>query len=84
MISGPTRSARAVEFAMSQKSTVTCLRSPSRALLEVRIFSARCWGVYERGTAAVRSDPVAGAANGCRSSRRTVGQGDGDAARGGK
>jgi hypothetical protein len=25
--------------------TVTCLRSPSRAALEVRIFSARCFGV---------------------------------------
>jgi hypothetical protein len=30
----------------SAKSTVTSLRSPSRALLEVRIFSARCLGVY--------------------------------------
>jgi putative ABC transport system substrate-binding protein len=29
----------------SAKSTVTCLRSPSRALFEVRIFSARCLGV---------------------------------------
>ena len=29
----------------STKSTVTCLRSPSSALLEVRIFSARCLGV---------------------------------------
>ena len=33
----------------SAKSTVTCLRSPSRALLEVRIFSARCLGVYDSG-----------------------------------
>ncbi len=29
----------------SAKSTVTSLRSPSSALLEVRIFSARCLGV---------------------------------------
>ena len=29
----------------SAKSTVTCLRSPSMAALEVRIFSARCGGV---------------------------------------
>jgi hypothetical protein len=28
------------------ESTVTCLRSPSRAAFEVRIFSARCLGVY--------------------------------------
>ena len=42
MCSGPRRSARGVEFARSQKNTVTCFRSPSRALREVRIFSARC------------------------------------------
>jgi hypothetical protein len=29
----------------SAKSTVTCFRSPSNALFEVRIFSARCLGV---------------------------------------
>jgi hypothetical protein len=29
----------------SAKRTVTCFRSPSRAALEVRIFSARCFGV---------------------------------------
>ena len=34
----------AVESLMSAKQTVTCFRSPSRALREVRIFSARCWG----------------------------------------
>src|SRR5712691_7005386 len=33
----------------SANSTVTCLRSPSRAALEVRIFSARCFGVYDEG-----------------------------------
>src|SRR5438445_3410279 len=31
---------------MSANSTVTCLRSPSRALFEMTIFSARCLGVY--------------------------------------
>src|SRR5207249_9686509 len=34
----------------SAKRTVTCLRSPSRAERDVRIFSARCFGVYERGS----------------------------------
>src|SRR5262245_29006747 len=33
----------------SAKSTVTCLRSPSKAALDVRIFSARCFGVYVSG-----------------------------------
>jgi hypothetical protein len=45
MRSGPTRSASGVELAMSQNSTVTCLRSPSSAAREVRIRSARCLGV---------------------------------------
>src|SRR5262249_34263910 len=31
------------------KRTVTCLRSPSSAAREVRIFSARCLGVYVPG-----------------------------------
>src|SRR3989441_9770176 len=47
--SAPNCSASEVEFAMSQKRTVTCFRSPSRALREVRIFSARCLGVYVCG-----------------------------------
>ena len=34
-----------VEPLMSANSTVTCLRSPSRAAREVRIFSARYVGV---------------------------------------
>jgi hypothetical protein len=38
-----------VELLRSANSTVTCFRSPSRALLEVRIFSARCLGVYDWG-----------------------------------
>src|SRR5215831_8779032 len=33
----------------SAKRTVTCLRSPSRADLDVRIRSARCFGVYDYG-----------------------------------
>jgi len=45
MRSGPTRSARGVELARSQKSTVTCLRSPSSAAREVRMRSAKCLGV---------------------------------------
>jgi class 3 adenylate cyclase len=44
--SSGSRSARSsIEPLRSAKSTVTCLRSPSRALLEVMIFSARCLGV---------------------------------------
>src|SRR6266446_6595618 len=35
----------------SANRTVTCFRSPSRAALEVRIFSARCLGVYDSGEA---------------------------------
>ncbi len=35
----------------SAKSTVTCLRSPAIALRKVRIFSARCRGVYASGEA---------------------------------
>src|SRR5215467_14042923 len=47
--SGSTCSARSIEPFTSAKRTVTCLRSPSRALRDVRIFSARCFGVYEWG-----------------------------------
>src|SRR6266542_3469149 len=50
--SGSTCSARSIEPFTSAKSTVTCLRSPSRALRELRIFSARCFGVYVRGARA--------------------------------
>jgi hypothetical protein len=38
-----------IEPLRSANRTVTCLRSPSRAALEVRIFSARCFGVYASG-----------------------------------
>jgi hypothetical protein len=46
--SGSTCSARSIFT--SAKSTVTCLRSPSKAERDVRIFSAKCFGVYERGS----------------------------------
>jgi hypothetical protein len=35
---------------MSANSTVTCLRSPSSADLDRKISSARCFGVYARGS----------------------------------
>src|SRR3989442_15549142 len=38
-----------IEPFRSAKRTFTCLRSPSSAVLEVRIFSARCFGVYVCG-----------------------------------
>ena len=41
MPSGPSRSASAVDRTTSQKRTVTDLRSPSSAVREARIFSAR-------------------------------------------
>ena len=44
----------------SVKSTVTCLRSPSIALREFRILSARCFGVYDCGEAK-RPSEAAGA-----------------------
>src|SRR6266851_2218976 len=47
--SGSRSASNSIEPLRSAKRTVTCLRSPSRALLEVWIFSARCFGVYEAG-----------------------------------
>jgi hypothetical protein len=38
-------SANSIEPFASANRTVTCFRSPSRALRDVRIFSARCFGV---------------------------------------
>src|SRR5262245_214078 len=49
--SGSSRSDIAVKPETSVNMTVTCLRSPSIALREVRIFSARCLGVYDSGEA---------------------------------
>ena len=43
--SGSRSASNSIEPLRSAKRTVTCLRSPSRAALEVRIFSARCLGV---------------------------------------
>ena len=43
--SGSSCSASVVKPATSANRTVTCLRSPSSALRDVRIFSARCFGV---------------------------------------
>src|SRR5215470_4983196 len=47
--SGSRSASSSIEPLRSAKSTVTCLRSPSSALLDVRIFSARCFGVYASG-----------------------------------
>src|SRR5713101_3478101 len=47
--SGSRSASSSIEPFRSAKSTVTCLRSPSRAALEVRIASARCLGVYVSG-----------------------------------
>src|SRR5438093_4864515 len=79
--SGSTCSASAMEPCTSAKSAVTCLRSPSRALREVRIFSARCWGVYERlGRRQVRSGGERGEWLAAAPAEPYV-RGDGDAAR---
>src|SRR4029078_9737037 len=54
-----------VEPLMSANRTVTCLRSPSTALREARIFSARCGGVYCDGAPApgrCTAAPLRGAA----------------------
>src|SRR5262245_5619874 len=47
--SGSRSASSSIEPLRSANSTVTCLRSPSRAVREVRIFSARCRGVYVAG-----------------------------------
>jgi pimeloyl-ACP methyl ester carboxylesterase len=43
--SGSRSASSSIEPLRSANRTVTCLRSPSRAALDVRIFSARCFGV---------------------------------------
>lgn len=50
-----------IEPFKSAKSTVTCFRSPSRAALEVRIFSARWLGVWVSGEVNFDGPAVAGA-----------------------
>ncbi len=47
--SGSRSASSSIEPFRSAKRTVTCLRSPSSAAREVRIFSARCFGVYDSG-----------------------------------
>src|SRR3972149_2021589 len=47
--SGSASASNSIEPLRSANSTVTSLRSPSNAPLEVRIFSARCCGVYAFG-----------------------------------
>src|SRR6185295_1202544 len=49
--SGSRSASSSMEPFRSAKSTVTCLRSPSRAAREVRIFSARCLGMYDSALA---------------------------------
>src|SRR5262245_29247343 len=45
--SGSRSASSSMEPLRSAKSTVTCLRSPSSAAFEVRILSAKCFGVYD-------------------------------------
>ena len=63
--SGSSRSDIAVKPETSENITVTVLRSPSIAPFDVRIFSARCLGVYAAGEASRKAEPGgAGAAVG--------------------
>src|SRR5262249_1143449 len=67
--SGSRSAINSVEPLRSTKSTVTCLRSPSRAAREVRIFSAKCLGVYAAGV--VKRDSAGGFVSiGCPHSRQ--------------
>src|ERR1700752_2154145 len=63
--SGSSFSEIAVNPDTSQNITVTIFRSPSIAPLDVRIFSARCRGVYASGDPK-RAAVAAGAAAGVR------------------
>src|SRR5262245_11866985 len=56
--SGSRSASSSMDPLRSAKRTVTCLRSPSRAALEVRIFSARCLGVYASGAGKRAVAPV--------------------------
>src|SRR5262245_29537850 len=64
------RSDIAVKPDTSANMTETIFRSPSMAVLEVRIFSARCFGVYVTGAAPLRAAAPDGGAT-------TVGVADG-------
>src|SRR5215475_9800704 len=54
--SGSRSASSSIEPLTSAKRTVTCLRSPCRAPREVRIFSARCLGVYASGGRGVTAE----------------------------
>src|SRR5262245_35399216 len=73
--SGSTFSPRSIEPLRSAKSTVTCFRSPSRAEREVRIFSARCFGVYERGSRSLAFDKTS-LPRGARHFRQNLARGE--------
>src|SRR6266850_7872972 len=60
--SGSRSASNSIEPLRSAKRTVTCLRSPSIATLEVRIFSAMCLGVYASGLAKRPAGSVVSAA----------------------
>ena len=69
--SGSRSAMSSIESLVSAKSTVTCLRSPSSVSLEVRIFSARCRGVYDPGEAK-RGPPAGAPPTGCAHSRQNL------------
>src|SRR5262245_33454603 len=56
--SGSRSASNSIDPFRSAKRTVTCLRSPSSAAFEVRIFSARCLGVYASGAGERAVAPV--------------------------
>src|SRR5262245_4961743 len=58
--SGSRRSDIAVKPETSENITVTIFRSPSSAPFEVKIFSARCFGVYVTGAASRKTGFVVG------------------------
>src|SRR2546428_1899680 len=60
--SGSSVSDIAVKPDTSENITVTIFRSPSMALFKVRIFSARCLGVYDSGLAKRAAGSVVSAA----------------------
>src|SRR2546422_9630758 len=78
--SGSRRSDMAVKPDTSANMTVTLLRSPSSALLDVRIFCARCFGVYDWGDAYLESS-AGGPPDGAGAAGATVGWGGAPAVR---
>ncbi len=69
--SGSRSAISSIEPLTSANRTVTCLRSPSSTAREVRIFSARCRGVYDPGEPK-RGRPPEGPATGCPQSRQNL------------